>query len=371
MIFTSLIVISLISLSSDIYLWYRIFRHRKAPWRYLHWLPLCIMVLFIVMMITRITIPSMFTLVVYLFLLSSLPRLVHAILALLRMPRAGEVVRIILIATVLFGIIFGWKHIVVRTIPVTSSRTPSAFQNYKIAHISDLHLGTYTNSPKMVEDIVDKVNAENPDLIVFTGDLVNSSPEELRPFASTLSKLHAPDGVMSIMGNHDYCIYGHKDSHEQRLAKEKEVIDIQEKMGWRVLRNEHTILHNNGDSIAVIGVEYDGNSPFPKRADLDRAMKGLPEGIFKILLSHDPSHWRRSVLGYTNIDLTLSGHTHAMHLRIGNWSPSALLFSEWGGLYSQDHQFLHVNTGTGSNIPFRLGAWPEISIIVLTPFNAR
>lgn len=365
MIFTSLIVISLISLSSDIYLWYRIYRHRKAPWHYLHWLPMCVMILFIVMMLTRVTLPWMFTLVVYLFLLASLPRLVHAILALLRMPRVGEVVRILLVATVLFGIAFGWKHLVVRTIPIKSSRIPSAFQNYRIAHISDLHLGTYAHSPGMVEDIVDKVNAENPNLIVFTGDLINSSPEELRPFAGILSKLHAPDGVLSIMGNHDYCIYGHKDSPEQRVSNEKEIIDIQEKMGWQVLKNEHTILYNDGDSIAVIGVEYDGHSPFPKRADLDGAMKGLPRGIFKILLSHDPSHWRRAVLKHTNIDLTLSGHTHAMHLRIGNWSPSALLFSEWGGLYSQANQFLHVNTGTGSNIPFRLGAWPEISMIVL------
>lgn len=366
MILTSLITISLISLASDIYLWYRVVRHWSAPWRQMHWLPLCIMGLFIVLMLTRISFPWSFTLLTYLFLLASLPRFFHALFALLRMPRLGVAVRIVLVAIVLFGMTYGWRNLVVRDIPVCSSRVPAAFHGYRIAQISDLHIGTYAHSPKMVEEIVEKVNGAKPDLIVFTGDIVNTSPEELRPFLETLSCLDAPDGVLSIMGNHDYCTYGPKRNAEEHRALEQEILDMQKQMGWQVLQNEHILLYHGTDSIALIGVEYDGHSPFPRRADLGKAMHGLPETIYKVLLSHDPSHWRRAVLGRTNIDLTLSGHTHAMHLRMGNWSPSALLFSEWGGLYHQERQFLHVNTGTGSNIPFRLGAWPEISVVTLS-----
>lgn len=366
MILTSLIIISLISLTCDIYLWYRVCRRWPMPWRQLHWLPLCIMGLLVVLMLTGTKFSWTFTLATYLFLLASLPRFFHALFALMRMPRLGGILRAVIVASVLFGVAFGWRNLVVRDIPVCSSRVPASFHGYRIAQISDLHIGTYAHSPEMVEEIVQEVNAANPDLIVFTGDMVNTSPEELRPFINTLSRLHATDGVLSIMGNHDYCTYGPKRYPNEHLALEQEIIGMQEQMGWNLLQNEHILLYQGTDSIALIGVEYDGHSPFPRRADLGKAMHGLPDTVFKVLLSHDPSHWRRAVLGHTDIDLTLSGHTHAMHLRIGNWSPSALLFSEWGGLYHQDKQFLHVNTGTGSNIPFRLGAWPEISIITLS-----
>lgn len=366
MILKILTVISLISLVCDIYLWHRVARHWYAPWRYLHWLPLCILCLLIIFLLTHTNFSWMFILATYLFLLASLPRFFHALLTLLRMPRLGAIVRILLVAVVLFGITYGWKNLVVRDIPVTSSRLPSSFHGYRIAQISDLHIGTYAHSPRMVDEIVEMVNASKPDLIVFTGDLINTSPEELRPFVPALSRLQAPDGVISIMGNHDYCIYGPKPEAGGHHTLEQEIIGMQEQMGWRLLRNEHILLSQGTDSIALIGVEYDGHSPFPMRADLPQAMSGLPDTMFKVLLSHDPTHWRRAVLGHTDIDLTLSGHTHAMHLRIFNWSPSSLLFSEWGGLYSHGNQHLHVNTGTGSNIPFRLGAWPEISIITLS-----
>lgn len=369
MILTILIAISVISLICDIYLWYRVYRRWDAPWRYLHWLPLSVMVLFLVLMIAGMTFSWMFTLVTYLFLLASVPRFFHALFALMRMPRLGSIVRRILFIIVLYGICFGWKNLVVHDVPVHSPHLPQSFHGYKIAHISDLHIGTYKTAPRTVDKIVEKVNASNPDLIVFTGDLVNISPDEVRPFISTLSRLKAKDGVMSIMGNHDYCLYGPKRNPDEYTRLEREIISIQEQMGWNVLLNENTFLHNAGDSIALIGVEYDGHSPFPQRADLGKAMAELPDGIFKILLSHDPSHWRRAVVGHTDIDLTLSGHTHAMQIRIFGWSPSSLIFSEWGGLYSQEDQFLHVNTGTGSNVPFRLGAWPEISIITLSSSN--
>jgi predicted MPP superfamily phosphohydrolase len=215
------------------------------------------------------------------------------------------------------------------------------------------------------------VNGASPDLIVFTGDIVSISPQELRPFTETLSRLHPPCGIVSILGNHDYCTYGPRKSASEHKAQLEEVIAMQRQMGWNLLMNEHIVLRNGNDSIAIIGVENDGHPPFPARANLDKATEGIYAGCYKILLTHDPSHWRRAILSHTDIPLTLSGHTHAMHLRIGGWSPSALLFSEWGGLYKENNQYLHVNTGTGSNIPFRLGAWPEITIITLTSADAK
>lgn len=366
MILTTLISICLLSLVADIYLWYRTVRQWPTLWCYLHWIPLCIVTALIVMMLTGSMFQWTFSLGIYLFLLACLPRWFHALLALVRMPRAGLAVRIMLVGVSLYGITFGWKRLVIRETEVVSHTLPPSFHGFRIAHISDLHLGTYSSQPEMVDKIVEMVNASSPDLIVFTGDIVNTSPQELRPFTETLSRLKAPYGVISIMGNHDYCTYGPKKSPSKTLAMQDEIIAMQKQMGWNLLMNGHAVLHNATDSIAVIGVENDGNPPFPARADLGKATSGLRAECYKILLTHDPSHWRRAVLHHTDIPLTLSGHTHAMHLRIGSWSPSALLFSEWGGLYKEDNQYLHVNTGTGSNIPFRLGAWPEITVITLS-----
>ncbi len=371
MILTSLIIICLLSLASDIYLWYRVVRHYTSSWRYLHWLPLCIMALLIVMILTGTMFTWMFSLGIYMFLLAFLPRWLHALMALLRMPRAGLALRIMLIAVSLYGITFGWKRITVRETEVVNHTLPPSFHGFRIAHISDLHLGTYASHPEIVDRIVEMVNEASPDLIAFTGDIVNSSPTELRPFIETLSRLHAPYGIVSILGNHDYCTYGPRKSASEHKAQLEEVITMQRQMGWNLLMNEHIVLHNGNDSIAIIGVENDGHPPFPARANLGKATEGISAGCYKILLTHDPSHWRRAILSHTDIPLTLSGHTHAMHLRIGGWSPSALLFSEWGGLYKENNQYLHVNTGTGSNIPFRLGAWPEITIITLTSAGVK
>ena len=277
--------------------------------------------------------------------------------------------RIMLIAVSLYGITFGWKRITVRETVVVNHTLPPSFHGFRIAHISDLHLGTYASHPEIVDRIVEMVNGASPDLIVFTGDIVSTSPQELRPFTETLSRLQAPCGIVSILGNHDYCTYGPRKSASEHKAQLEEVITMQRQMGWNLLMNEHVVLRN--DSIAIIGVENDGHPPFPARANLGKATEGISAGCYKILLTHDPSHWRRAILSHTDIPLTLSGHTHAMHLRIGGWSPSALLFSEWGGLYKENNQYLHVNTGTGSNIPFRLGAWPEITIITLTSAGVK
>ncbi len=365
MVLTIVIIASILSLLSDIYLWQSVARHRARPWRYAHWIAPTALLAVVIFMLLGGRVSWMFMFVILYILLVCIPRSIHALLVLLRLPRIGYIARIALILIFLGGVLFGWKHLVVRQVPIVFSNLPTSFQGYRIVHISDLHLGTYDNEPQMVDKIVKEVNAQRPDLIVFTGDIVNLSTDELRPFIPTLSRLQALDGIVSILGNHDYCTYGAHDATRPADVQTRELMEMQRQMGWHLLLNEHIMLHRRGDSIAIAGIENGGRPPFPQRANLVGAMEGLHPETFTILLSHDPSFWRQSVTGQTNIPLTLSGHTHAMQMRIGNFSPSYLIYPEWGGLYTHNDQHLYVSTGTGSNIPFRLGAWPEIDVITL------
>ncbi|MBD5309639.1 MAG: metallophosphoesterase [Bacteroides sp.] len=265
----------------------------------------------------------------------------------------------------LYGILFGWKRVTVEEVSITSQKIPEAFKGYRIVQLSDFHIGTYADSPHTVNEIVDKVNSLHPDLIVFTGDLVNSSSEELNQFKNLLSRLNAKDGVYSVLGNHDYCLYREytaPDSPDKQLAK---VVATESEMGWRLLRNESVSITRGNDSISLIGVDNAGGKRFTNQADLPKAIHGLAPDDFKILLSHDPSHWRREVLPDSDIDLTLSGHTHAMQFKIGNWSPSAWTYPEWGGLYNEGSRQLYVSTGIGENIAFRFGAYPQIVLLTL------
>ena len=269
------------------------------------------------------------------------------------------------IGIVLYGCIEGWKKVTVERVSIASSKIPEAFNGYKIVQLSDFHIGTYADAPETVDKIVNEVNALNPDLIVFTGDLVNSASDEITQFKPALSKLKARDGILSVLGNHDYCLYREykaPDTPDKQLAK---VISNEEEVGWRMLRNDAYIIKRGNDSIAIVGVDNAGSRMFPDKSDLPKAVRGLSADDFKILLSHDPSHWRREVLPTTDIDLTLSGHTHAMQFKIGNWSPSKWTYPEWGGLYVEGNQKLYVSTGIGENIAFRFGAWPQIVLITL------
>lgn len=276
-------------------------------------------------------------------------------------------------------------HIMVSREIFFSEKLPKAFDGYKIVQLSDLHVGTWGNDPSFLKNIVDTVNALQPDLIVFTGDIVNRQSGELTPFIEVLSGLHAKDGVYSILGNHDYGDYvdwalpGDK---ERNLLQLK---DYQRKMGWTMLNNESTYLHQGNDSILLIGVENWGEPPFPQYGDLNRALPPERDGAhhqndsnFKILLSHNPEHWNREVSKDTNIDLTLSGHTHAMQamIKIGDWkwSPAKYRYEQWGGRYDRENKEgentnLYVNIGSGAvGMPSRLlSAYPEVTLITLRP----
>lgn len=263
-----------------------------------------------------------------------------------------------------FGFIEGWKRLELKHITFTSPDLPPYFDGYRLVQITDFHLGSFPPGNDFVQKVVDATNNEEPDMILFTGDLVNNQASEVEPYLDTLGQLHASDGIYSIWGNHDYCEYGNNHSIGALRRNRRMLYGYQESLGWHQLMNEHHVVSHGMASIAVIGVENPGQPPFTNRSNLKKAMKGLNPDMFKILLSHDPHHWRREVVG-KKIQLTLAGHTHAGQLKIGKWTPARMAFKEWGGAYRIGEQMLYVSSGIGGSFPFRLGAWPELTVITL------
>ena len=263
-----------------------------------------------------------------------------------------------------FGFIEGWKRLELKHITFTSPDLPPYFDGYRLVQITDFHLGSFPPGNDFVQKVVDATNNEEPDMILFTGDLVNNQASEVEPYLDTLRQLHASDGIYSIWGNHDYCEYGNNHSIGALKRNRRMLYGYQESLGWHQLMNEHHVVSHGMASIAVIGVENPGQPPFTNRSNLKKAMKGVDPDMFKILLSHDPHHWRREVVG-KKIQLTLAGHTHAGQLKIGKWTPARMAFKEWGGAYQIGEQMLYVSSGIGGSFPFRLGAWPELTVVTL------
>ena len=237
---------------------------------------------------------------------------------------------------------------------------PESFDGYRIIHISDLHARSYAKRTARLERAAQIINGLDGDLIAFTGDLISLVPDEIDPIAASLSTLKAKDGVVSVLGNHDYGTYADTSGVlvDDLIAKERE-------MGWELLLNEHKVLHRGTDSIVVIGVENTSVSHFfTSNGDLAKASEGT-DGAFRIVLTHDPMHWESEILGQ-DYALTLSGHTHAMQMSIFGWSPSSLMFKHSDGLYTEDSQHLYINVGLGETLfPARIGTRPEITVITL------
>ena len=271
---------------------------------------------------------------------------------------------VLMAALQVYGTGWGWKHLQVQRNHLRVRQLPSAFNGYKIVQISDLHLGTYAGDTSLMQALVDSVNRENPDLIVFTGDLVNMASAEAVPFVQTLKKLRATDGVYSVLGNHDYCMYQPGLTPAQLKAEVQRIVRIQRAMGWNVLLDAHHPIVRGADTLYVAGVENIGKRPFTSQGNLSKAIEGIPKNACTILLSHDPWHWRHGVIGQ-NVALTLSGHTHGLQMQIGRFSPAAWFMPEWGGLYREKNQQLFVSIGVGGGVPYRLGAWPKIELLTL------
>lgn len=278
---------------------------------------------------------------------------------------AGSALAVAWMLMALYGIAWGWKRIQVEKIDLSFPDLPEIFDGYRIVHLSDFHIGTYSTSPSTVKSIVDKVNGLDADLIVFTGDLINRQPAETLQFVDELKRLKAHDGVLSVLGNHDYCLYNKYTYPDNARAELRRLIEIEKDCGWSLLRNSSIRINRRNAHIDVVGVENAGTKGFPDYSDLDLALSDTAAGSFKILLTHDPTHWRRKVVGSTDIRLTLSGHTHGMQFKLGRFTPSRLSYREWGGVYRLGWHTLVVSTGIGSNIAFRYGIYPKILLLTL------
>jgi len=284
---------------------------------------------------------------------------------------AGITVAVLTFGLIWWGALVNRYRIEVKEIEFADPSLHSSFEGLTIAQISDLHTGSYGSDTTYVAKVVETVNALHPDIIVFTGDIVNRRSKELKPFVSTLSRLNAPLGVYSVLGNHDYGDYYAWDSAADKEANMQELYRMQHDMGWTLMNNSAHTFHAGPDSLVLIGVENIGDPPFPIYGDLDKAYPGdLADSAFKILLSHNPAHWVDDIAGSPdkNIALTLSGHTHAMQMELFGLSPATFRYDTWGGMYADidSTRRLYVNIGIGEvGVPARIGATPEITLFTL------
>ena len=300
------------------------------------------------------------------FLCINVPKALFSILMpLVKKTAIGLGIALLAMAYLIFGATEGKQYFQVKKTTIESKDVPQAFDGYRIVQLSDMHVGSWNGNTQAMEKAVSIINDLQPDLIVFTGDLVNNLASELDNFIPVFSKLKAKDGVYSVLGNHDYSTYIHWENPEDQKEELVRLKQKQAEMSWTMLNNRHIKLYNQNDSIALIGVENSGRPPFPDYAKLSEAMQGT-EGMFQILLSHDPTHWRRDVLPQTDIELMLAGHTHAMQTKIFGFTPAQFIYEENDGLYQEGEQMLYVNIGLGHLLyPMRLGAWPEITLLTL------
>lgn len=375
MFFLVIIIFLLAWLSSDIYLWCSFVRNAALLWKVLYWLPTLFFVVLIILSIVGVRISMTLWLIALIFclqqILCALFSVVGRLASLAWHPAfpilnwTGAIISWIFLIVLLYGMVIGWKVLNTNKIDLEVTGLPASFDGYRIVHLSDFHVGTHGHRTKYLESLVRTVNESHPDLIAFTGDLVNIKPSELDPFMATLSTLSAPDGVMSVMGNHDYCFYGHKKG--EWVHDCTEVRARESELGWTLLNNEHRYIHRGKDSIAIAGVEYCGGMHTDPFVDFPAAMQGIPDSTFILLLDHNPAHWKMEVVPDGRVALTLSGHTHAAQLKIGKWSPAQWLYKEWSGLYQEGKQKLYVSEGCGGTVPFRFGTKPEVVIITLHP----
>lgn len=287
------------------------------------------------------------------------------------LSQAAMAFTVIPAAGLLYGIVRGAYKYRVHKVKVPAPNLPEAFDGFKIVQLSDIHVGSFMDQGPL-RKAFDIVMKQQADLILFTGDLVNNVTDEINGYDEVFRHLKAPHGVFSVLGNHDYGDYVEWESEQHKAENLRRLKDRQAGFGWRLLMNEHVALEKDGQKIALMGVEnWGGSLRFPRYGKLDQAVKGTESYPYKILMSHDPSHWDKQVRPeFNSIDLTLSGHTHGMQMGIEipglKWSPAKWVYKEWAGLYREGNQFLYVNRGLGFlGYPGRLGIWPEITVIEL------
>ncbi|MGM0634579.1 MAG: metallophosphoesterase [Bacteroidota bacterium] len=274
-------------------------------------------------------------------------------------------------ASLLYGVFRGRYNFKVLKYELVFDDLPDEFDGYTIAQISDIHSGSFDN-PEKVKYGIDLLNQQNSDAVMITGDLVNNIADEMTDWSDLFAQIKAKDGVFSILGNHDYGDYYNWNSAQEKRDNLNQLKKVQADMGWKLLLDEHHFIEKNNQKIAIVGVENWGKGGFKQKGDIDKAGKALDKNDFKILLSHDPSHWDEIVKNHPkNYQLTLSGHTHGMQFGIDipgwfKWSPVKFRYKHWAGIYQEAHKFINVNRGFGYlAYPGRVGMWPEITLIKL------
>jgi predicted MPP superfamily phosphohydrolase len=272
--------------------------------------------------------------------------------------------------SLLYGITGGRHRYKVHRVTLSFDDLPEAFDGFTITQLSDIHAGSF-ESKKGVEKGIALVNKQNSDLILFTGDLVNNKASEMEPWMSTFARLKAPFGKYAVLGNHDYGDYAKWDTEQEKHANLVRLKSIHQEIGFKLLLDEAVTIKKGAGSIALIGVENWGKGGFHKYGSLTKASENVSDGQFKILMSHDPSHWEaKTLLNKKRVDLTLAGHTHGMQFGIElfgfQWSPVKYVYPQWAGLYEKGGKYLYVNRGFGFiGFKGRLGIWPEITVITL------
>lgn len=320
---------------------------------------------------------------VFIFLLIYLPKLIHIFFYFLeklyerkakRKTPYFNIARIVLTVTVLM-IMFMGAYVTPRQFEVTQAEVsiknlPAAFDGYRIAQISDIHLGSWNNKYERFRPVIDILNKQKADIVVFTGDMVNNFAQEAEGWEPVLSEIKSKSGKYAVLGNHDYGDYTQWISPELKKRNRLQIRENIRKMGFRVLLNESEVLRKSNDSLYIVGVENWGKIHNARYGDIEKAIKSTNPNVQKILLSHDPTHWDEQIYNRKDFVLTLSGHTHAAQMGIkllGKlYSPASLIFKHWFGLYEYEGRYLYVNRGLGFiGIPMMIGTRPEITIITL------
>ena len=381
------ILLILMAVVPDLYIDRRFLRRIKGRRamlrRLLWWLPTLGMIAYtMVFVFDRQFAPSDIKILnVYLFLVGLLitPKCLFALCSAIgwgvkkmirRKANYGKIVGVVMVVlnwyVLFYGSFVGFDQITVREMTYESAELPESFDGYRIVQFSDAHVGTYIGGREhLLSAVVDTINAQCPYMVVFAGDLQNREPQEIRPFVDVLGGIKAKDGVFSVIGNHDYSDYIEA-TPDIKAENEKETRELEIKIGWRLLVNEHEVVRRGADSIVIAGLDNDGDGKkFPQRGDVRKALEGVSDRAFVVMAEHDPTCWRRKILPESRAQLTLSGHTHAMQFMIGNWSPASFVYKEWGGLFSEGARALIVSTGIGGFIPFRFGVPGEIVVITM------
>lgn len=384
-----IVLILLVIAVPDYYLHRRYLRRRRGytlKWRFLWWLPAIAMAVYALALsaVSDFAPTEIGYLYLFLLLLGLLvvPKVIFALcssigLLVCRLSHSrqnwgnavGMVLALLAIGATIYGSTLGITRLKVRHEVFSSKDLPPAFDGYRIVHFSDAHVGACTGYRAVIlERLVDSINAQKADLVVFTGDLQNKLPSELDRVQPLLSRIHASDGIYAVMGNHDYAKYISADPLECNMS-EALTENKMRSLGWTLLINEKRAVRRGNDSIFVAGTGDDCDSRYQpersKRSDFRKAMAGIPDKAFTLMLHHAPQLWPDSILPYTKAQLTLSGHTHGGQVKIFGFAPISLREKYWGGMYHEGHRAMNVSTGVSGLIPFRIGLLPEIVVVTL------